>query len=347
MNLKRYKIMTFLAVISAMSGCGTDIEPESTLRTPIVPVVVPDIETRGSAVTTESLTAFKMTAYANGQWYDNTIPAWQQGSKERPNQAGLYFEGANVTKDGDEWVMDPVQYWLNGVNNDLSLRFWSWCGSAEPETSVASLFGTAGFSGYTVAENVQSQEDLIYAYNAETRKFDSEGNIQDGKDNTVSIHFYHALSEISFDVSGVSEDLYVSNIALNNVYGKGDCSMKETDGADGIRLYFTWSNLSTPTTYSQAFTESDFNSEGLMVTGTTKKMYLIPQELTDDVTISVTFSPKGGGEAGSPITKSISMNVSTRVKWKPGKYYLYRLKFSGSGDLVLTGSLDVYEPEWF
>ena len=373
--MKRTSYISLLAVIAALYGCGTDIETESR-RTAIVPAVVPAGSTkaadgapglvqvasyqldgsglylnvyegssapvpatRGSAVTVAGLTEFSMKAYAYGQWYDNTVPAGQQGSMERPNQPGLYFDGVTAEKTGGAWTMSPVQYWLNGADGSLSIRFWSWKGSAEPEASLP--FHTASFTGYTVAASVPLQEDLIYAYNAESRRFDGGGNILDGKDEKANIHFYHALSEISFDVSEVGEDLYVSNIALNNVYGKGDCSMHETAGADGTRLYFDWTNLSSQATYSQSFSASDFDASGALAAGSVKKMYLIPQDLTQGtaVTMTVTFSPREGGEAATPVTRSISTDGSAAVEWKAGKYYRYRISKS-SVDADLTVSVD-------
>lgn len=298
-------------------------------------------QTKGTEIRTDNLTSFNMKAYAQGQWHDNEISSGQ-GSEAQPYNPGLYFDNVTVSLDDSkspsEWVMGAEKFWLN----DVGLSFWSWK-DAEPVVSTSAPFNTATLSGYEVTTTVTNQKDIIFAYNGENRKFDDKGNISEVKaglartteKNDINIHFYHALSAIKFDVSGVSDELYVSDVTLNNIYSKGDCDI--TVDGDG-KLDFDWdaSDLEAPANYAQSFgATGDFGSDGKMVDGSNKLFFLIPQSLEADgvkdaASLTVSFKNVSDGSANATKTVNIDLNDGAAVTWEAGKYYTYR--FSKSAD---------------
>lgn len=286
--------------------------------------------TRGTEVTEDNLDLFYIKAYAEDDWHDNET--------NQNFSAGEYFAATEVTLDSGSWEMADEYDWLNNV----PLSLWSW-NAVEPEVDPADGYDKASFS-YSLLDPVTSQEDLIFAYNGENRKFDRTGAITEKTstntaynrtDNEVDVHFYHALSAIKFDVSGVSDELYVSNITLNNIYSKGDCDI--TVGGDG-KLDFDWdaSDLETPANYAQSFgATGDFGSDGKMVDGSNKLFFLIPQSLEADgvkdaASLTVSFKNVSDGSANATKTVNIDLNDGAAVTWEAGKYYTYR--FSKSAD---------------
>lgn len=263
--------------------------------------------TRGTEVTEDNLDLFYIKAYAEDDWHDNET--------NQNFTAGEYFAATEVTLDSGSWEMADEYDWLNNV----PLSLWSW-NAVEPEVDPADGYDKASFS-YSLLNSVTSQEDLIFAYNGENRKFDRTGAITEKTstntaynrtDNEVDVHFYHALSAIKFDISGVQDGQSVDQITIGGVASSGDCEITVSGGVPE----FEWDNLGTAKSYSQTFTSTDFDTDGKQVSGGSKEFFMIPQALTDDATLTVTFD----GTASTP--KAIKAGG---VEWKAGKYYTYKI----------------------
>lgn len=278
--------------------------------------------TRGTEVTEDNLDLFYIKAYAEDDWHDNET--------NQNFSAGEYFDATEVTLDSGSWEMADEYDWLNNV----PLSLWSW-NAVEPEVDPADGYDKASFS-YSLLNSVTSQEDLIFAYNGENRKFDRTGAITEKTstntaynrtDNEVDVHFYHALSAIKFDISGVQDGQSVDQITIGGVASSGDCEITVSGGVPE----FEWDNLGTAGSYSQTFTSTDFDTDGKQVTGGSKEFFMIPQALTDAATLTVTFD----GTASTP--KAIKAGG---VEWKAGKYYTYKLSKTGAS---YTFTVDVDE----
>lgn len=318
-----------------------------------------DMPTKGTEVTSDRLNndikLFYMSAYADGEWYDNTIASGEAGSSTTPNAKGMYFggtDGISVSKGTGEWNMATEQYWINNV----PLSFWSWY-DVKPTEIVwnGSRYDKAILTDFTVNSAVTSQTDPIFAYNGETREFDKDGQIKSvtgtattSEKNDINIHFYHALSEIKFDVSGVASNLYVSNATINNIYSKGDCEIT-VDGSG--KLVFDWDdeNLEDPASFSQDFGESDFDSSGKLGAAAANKVYfLIPQTLAangskEAASITVSFKSKYDDSPKGTNTARIDRIDGEDFTWQAGKYYTYR--FSKSSDSS-SASITIDPNEW-
>lgn len=334
-------IILLLAVTASCVSCGKF--PFARSGNVIVPNVVSGNElesspTKGTVTTTENISEFYMTAYAESDWHDN-----EDGSS---HAAGKYFGSTKVTRPdgstGSTWDTEVPHNWLNDVN----LSFWS----SNEDLSTASLGFTAGPSdfskaslSFTINYSVTDEPDLIFAYNRENRKFDDSGEItsgtgtysSDAKD-AVNIRFYHALSAIRFDVKGfVDAGSVVNKIQLRKIYVQGACSI---DASSGTPL-FSWTpnESSYNGSASQTFEASDFNADGSYKAGTDKEFFMLPQTLRSDAAVHVWCD-------GSATDISALLNPATgdATIWLPGKYYTYKLTRTGEVlEIILDSVMDI------
>ena len=240
------------------------------------------------------------------------------------------------------WAMYPVSL-SNGTISSLTLPADNASDAAQKTLSFDYTLPTPS-TDYTDAEK---QQDLCFAYSCKVWDEDVAGN-----DNTVNIRFYHALSAVYFDISGVTPSapvtsITVKKIGFKNVPSSAHCVMTGTSGdSDGNpgKPTITWTGQSSLKDYKQAYQSSDFD-EGKVKFDGCKVFMMIPGKLNADTELCAELEVDG-----NPVEKSVNISKfsgGTSVEWKPGKKYLYNLIFNGSGNLSLTGSLDLYEPDWF
>lgn len=280
--------------------------------------------TKGTVVTTDNIDSFGMLAYAEGQWYDNTIKEGDPGSSTNKNPAGQYFS-ATVSKSSGTWTISGSPNWINNV----PITFWSWK-YAEPTRTATN---TANFS-YTVKSNVSQQEDPVFAFNNETRRFNDAGEIQDGKDEKFNIHFLHALSTVQFLEDDGLEGYRISKIEIQNVNSHTECVMTSTNSAaspGNPNITFNHTD-SVPASFSQEYAVDDASLDAPTDAATThvyfkpedaKTFIMIPQTLGSDAKLKITFTNTGtsGGETTSPVFDADKFNGI----WEPGYFYVYKL----------------------
>ncbi len=312
--------------------------------------------TKGSEIRTDNLMAFKMDAVI--------------GDENKVGPAGMtYFSGVNVSRTavGHPWTMGTEYNWVGESN----IYFWSYA-----PASLGSNFSITSESpsgsettlafDYEVKGTPASQEDLILAYNCEKRNFDdSKTTITGGtssetgtdvNDAYVNVHFYHALSEISFAVSTddgtFDTDLVIESITLKNVSGAGSCVFTgpskdsgfawtpSTDDADYADFTITGLDTHNFTYLASSSTGDDNWAKGSYGAGktlfTTKNLlFMIPQDHSST-------STEGLEEAHIIVTfhrisnnNDESVRVDLEDKWEPGKYYKYKIGALTVGTKIL------------
>lgn len=292
--------------------------------------------TKGTEITSENLSSFKMTAFAEDKWYDPTVPEGQPGSITDKYDAGEFFQKIAVTKKNETWSMSATKYWIQ----DVPITFWSWYSSntyfGGPLFNFDYYEGYedlyAYYDGYFVSDG--NYHDLVFAYNREKRTVNGSGKISGSEssnpdytrtDNEMDIHFYHALSAIRFDVSGLTGAV-LKKASLKNIISRANLYIPVP--SDG-KLQFTWTSTgSYLTTYNQMFDASDFQSDGSMVSGSSKDLFLIPQKMRDNAELEITLVKESDPADIVKITASIAkLNASDtdNVRWEAGKYYTYKL----------------------
>ena len=143
----------------------------------------------------------------------------------------------------------------------------------------------------------------------------------------------------------------VKKIGFKNVPSSAHCEMTGTSGdsnGNPGKPTITWTGQSPLKEYGQVYDmSSDFDgsSKDLKFDESSKVFMMIPGTLDADAELWAEFEVNG-----SPVEKSVNVSKysdGTSVEWQPGKKYLYKLLFNGSGDLRLTGGLGPYLPDWF
>ena len=317
--------------------------------------------TKGSVVTTENISSFDMMVYAESAWYDNTISGSGQGTSGNPYPAGPYFE-ASCNRSGSSWNLTKTSglakpgdsgelYWLN----DVPMTFWSWK-YVKPALDASDAAKTS-FS-YTVKSNVGQQEDLVYAFSRENRKYhdsgsdygpiQSQSSTSGASGDKVNIWFYHALSAVQFLQDPSLTDYRISGIKIQDVASHTECVMTGSSstaaaGSPNITFGHTPSVIAS---FSQDYSTADIAAGGSLAepsgasaTGNfkpadTKTFIMVPQSLgnvTDadapDAALKVTFVYTGTGASGSETTSPV---FDLNGTWDEGKYYVYKISLAGA-----------------
>lgn len=305
---------------------------------------LPAPTTKGEVVTTGSIEAFGIIAFAEGEWHDNTIRSGELGSASDPYPAGVYFD-SNASKSGGAWTIAGEPKWIN----DVPITFWSW-NYVKPERTDTH---TASFS-YTVEPTAADQEDLLFAFNNERRRFNDYGEIRDGKDETLDIRFYHPLSTVQFVQHENLTGYRISGIEIQNVDSHTECVMESTDdipAAGSPNISFTH-ETSIPATFSQSYTAddaaaggslaipSDAATDGSFKPDDGKTFIMVPQSFgsqsTDkDSKLKITFVSTASVGAG---TTSPVFDFNGR--WEEGKYYVYKIDLNGNIHVSIDETCD-------
>lgn len=295
-----------------------------------------------SLITTASIKTegFIMAAYAEDEWHDNEKADAEDGSILHPNSAGPYFTKP-VTFNDEKWTIDGEPKWIN----DVPLTFWCWNRNAAfPEGGIPSY--TAGSDpavlsfGY-VLNAPSASDDLVFAYNSETRKFNDNGDIVTSEssgsrtDDKVDVHFFHALSEVNFVICVDSADdsfdpsLVIKSIALKNVANQGSCVLTGSKcTSDTCTEAFSWDcSSASPANYSQQFgpqtgtgsTWVDKTYSGKSYRKTGSSFFMIPQTLAG-----------GNAEIQIVLQDDTTREATITDTWRPGEYYTYKLSAHAS-----------------
>lgn len=307
-------------VVSSEMGLSNDASANRTAQTKAIPVglaegdpvyLVEKVEnwsaiadeapaTKGSIVTTSDLgTMSGFTTFGMEGFILDDV------SKLNPVQEEHYVSAGTASKSGDSWVLkngSSEEYkWIGNTN----FAFWSY--------APQSLFSPASFTkdgysltGYTVPTTVTSQQDLLLAY---TKMNSGSG------DAPVNVSFAHALAVVRFKLN--LEGCTLKSASVSGVSSKGNLSIGKTDGGD---VTFTWSDLSTPATFSQEFADADF-TDGVQSQSGNKLFFMIPQKNATGSKVKVSITVENAGHEALTVAKELD------IDWKPGKIYTYILTY--------------------
>lgn len=328
-------------------------------------------QTKGAVITTDGIKQ-------NGQQF--TMDAWLESTNRysSSSEAGRVYDendatnyhfmkDATATRVGSSWTLgctSPSDENWNIWRNKVPTNFWAMYPTSLGSGTISSLTMPADDAAddaqktisfnYTLPDpdtvdyiDAENQQDLCFAYSRKAWDEDVSGN-----DNAVNVCFYHALSAVYFDISGVLSTIKVNKIGFNSVPSTAHCEILGTspapeNGNPGVPQ-FLWTGQSDLVNFGQSFENTDFDSSSKRqsLEGSNKVFLMIPGTLNANTELWAEFEVDG-----SPVTKSVNISkyspTGPSVIWKPGKYYLYKLAFSGSGDLHLAGGLGPYMPDWF
>ena len=154
---------------------------------------------------------------------------------------------------------------------------------------------------------VTDQPDLIVSSAADSRQ-------SNAKPAAVNLPFYHALTAVTFSVDAAMMPGTLTKVELVNVNTEGDCTM--TASATPSTPSFSWSNQTTPSTFSFDFNQS-VGSSAVTLTSGEQTLMMVPQELPADAKVNFTFTVNG-------VSQTLSAPIAG-THWEAGKSIIYKL----------------------
>lgn len=190
-------------------------------------------------------------------------------------------------------------------------------------TSYTKADNAAPTLSYTVKDEIASQEDVLVVKETKSAVND--------RDNTVSLKFEHALTQVYFKLIGEDTELSyeVTSIAIKRLKNEGTYTYGsnswDTSSATTTKDYTI--TLSTDNTFSGVADPTKATEEQYKeLTANDQLMILMPQTLTG-VTIEVMYKAKKGSVEVHSNTTAVSKELTGT--WNPGNKMVYTLVLSG------------------
>lgn len=283
-EMKRFSIMAILAMAALCSVLSSCKKERIYTEARAIGFEVNCKTTKAAPITTGSITADPY-----GEFY--SVAFTSDGKYYSATDGTVKAEYSSITEDET-----TAYYWTTGQfwpETDIPLDFWSFAPVSEfdpAQVSFASGHSTMTFT-YSPARDgsrrmdATDQQDLIVAYSGQQHYSDNSG-----QQHRVPVTFNHALSAIRFKVGTIDPyfttkgitDFTISSVSLNNIVGKGSCTVTETADLDANRRGISQSNMTvawTPSTeatdktsYMQIF-NADFSASDIS-TDPTNPTYL-------------------------------------------------------------------------
>lgn len=168
---------------------------------------------------------------------------------------------------------------------------------------------------FTVSTDVKNQVDLLRA-SADT---DGRGG------SAVKMEFRHALSAITVRTGDAMLAGKITNVTLSGIRGKGTLTL--ADGKWTVTGGNATYSAATEEDVSGASADDNYASASLNIAGEKNGLtfFMIPQELTSEAKLSITFTDK---LTKTERTLSASIGGSDK-KWESGKLYSYSISSTG------------------
>lgn len=190
---------------------------------------------------------------------------------------------------------------------------------------------------YTVPADVAKQKDLLFA----NPTYSAPGGILKILYNVMPLTFNHALTAVKFVCGDDMQGGTVKSVSLKNVYSKGNLTF-----AYSIITQSCWSDVGTPTTFSQTLGKNTTGTPDEALTTDAQTFMMIPQTLPDGAQIEVVFTDKSNVDhtltadiKGTvwPIGKTVTYKISSSsINWT------YELSVNMPGDFTYSGGTQQY-----
>ena len=213
-------------------------------------------------------------------------------------------------------VPDGINCWPEAP---ATLSFYAYAPTDNPMVKVTSGDDAAGVKTvhYKATSTVTEQPDLIVSSAAESRP-------SNAKPAAVNLPFYHALTAVTFSVDAAMMPGTLTKVELVNVNTEGDCTMTASATPS-----FSWSNQTTPSTFSFDFNQS-VGSSAVTLTSGEKTLMMVPQELPADAKVNFTFTVNG-------VSQTLSAPIGGKGKtWEAGKSIIYKLSTNAVSTISAT-----------
>ena len=240
--------------------------------------------------------------------------------KTQDNNESLFFgyqKAVSVTSNSTTTWHVP-----DGINNcwpeaPATLSFYAYA----PDNSMVTVTSGDDAAGvktvhYKATSTVTDQPDLIVSSAAESRQ-------SNAKPAAVNLPFYHALTAVTFSVDAAMMPGTLTKVELVNVNTEGDCTMTASATPS-----FSWSNQTTPSTFSFDFNQP-VGSSAVTLTSGEKTLMMVPQTLPTDAKVNFTFTLNNG------VSQTLSAPIGG-TQWGAGKSIIYKLSTNAVSTIAAT-----------
>ena len=254
------------------------------------------VQTRGSKKDNLSdYTSFNVSAVNTHDNPESLFFGYQKAASVTSNSTTTW----HVSDDGIKcWPVAPA-----------TLSFYAYA----PDNSMVTVKSgddaagvkTVHYKAETSISTVKDQPDLIVSSNTVSRT----SNAEPAK---VNLPFYHALTAVTFSVDAAMMPGTLTKVELVNVNTEGDCTMTASATPS-----FSWSNQTTPSTFSFDFNQS-VGSSAVTLTSGEQTLMMVPQTLPTDAKVNFTFTLNNG------VSQTLSAPIGGK-EWEAGKSIIYKL----------------------
>ena len=226
-----------------------------------------------------------------------------------------FMKNQLVKKSGSNWTYSPIKYWPQ----EQAVHFFGYASNmVDKQISPACSMANGIYSGtfdYTLPTangltDAEMQPDLVYSIVPNQNKQAVGGK--------VALPFYHALSAVSFKLSGTPKDITPPEtwkIGFKGITTSGTCTYAYQAGSP---ISFSWSQTNTDGIYTQTYRK--INDQ--LQCNEQNTFALIPQTL-DDVLLQVSFT-----YAGMDYHLETPISGFNDGKWGANKKYIYTISIS-------------------
>lgn len=263
-------------------------------------------------------TQFEITAFDGDMNYYNggtdVVTSYDQGNTWESNRRRMW-----PTDKSDDWQGLTFYAYIDGNDNTLSRGSRSSTGKFDITSAVPTI------RNFEVDDDASKQRDLMYAVAKDINKKTTNG--------TVSLHFRHALSRISFTTQNCNpalEEIKINSIELGGVKGKATYYYPESSTEGGVKVDFRNSNE------GRWIFASDATEKSYIIEDPNMCMYLIPQTAdarmrqSDSeggyIKLTIAKTPKGATMANPPETVYLPLSI----EWQEGRSYVYTISWKPS-----------------
>lgn len=229
----------------------------------------------------------------------------------------VVFDGTTVTSDGKQWSYDDPQYWFPTYTYDFRALYPA---DLPQGVSVAFASGESriGIAGFDAGSGI----DLLAAAPA------SVTCVPDRTMGPVNLEFRHLLTRVVFvgrsdeQHLGTGRRIVVDRAVLFGMRTQGSWTSEPfTDRTPG-----QWTPSGAPVTADDSgYTAAglELATEGTGLFSGDDRMFFIPQELTDDVVLEITYHYNySDTDRSQQFTSRVSLG-SVSERWEAGKSYRY------------------------
>ena len=284
-----------------------------TLEETVIDLNAAGVVTRGTPVTTDNAATLYKKFWAIA--YDSAL-------------SEVALEGVAFDFSNEVWAHS---YHKNPWEKADPLKFFMWM----PADDSGDMAGVSA-DGFTPTANglrfsyesptsssgtsdAVEQEDIVFSSATLTKStYDPSTG--------ASIEFHHALTGVKFTISNdntIANKTYITKVVINGLKSAGTCVMGTSA---------TWTPGTATASFTQEYTKDNVISGGsgypaLNDDETSMTFWVIPQQLTNNVTLEITFHLENGTKVGEDIVRTVALGTALgNPTWTSGQLHTFSLK---------------------